>query len=523
MSDDAIYSVTQALRQLLFSQLSATHPNAQVSISPPGELPSHPDGTEPLGVNLYLYRVLESPFTRNRPWPGDRSTRPSDQPALGLELFYLLTPLGTRPQGNDLANGDFAHQMLGAAMLTLHQYPVLNNVHIPGFDADVVLSQSLRDSYEQIKVCLAPVSLEEMSRIWATINQPYRLSVAYDVSLVELTPSPVGPVGGGIVRQTDVAVVTLDPPRLTALNPSAGPLAAIDANGNVTAKQVQINGIGLIFAGEGLPGKTRILQGEPIVHCGGKAVTVTLPPAPLPPNPPLTMTLPLDLDAGPQVDVRVTTNGRTSLPLPFTINPWLSGVRPLRTALDAGNTDPQTGEQLDMTLTLEGSGLAAAQTVRFEGPLAYPPVPNPPPALQPVPFSQKISDTQATVTIPTGLGNGVYNVRVVLPDSGVSNARTIEVIPFLDGAQSTLVVNAPAGTTQATIRGKRLTGMVPRPAGASPLDARLVVDGQVYQVTPLPTDPTQWNVTISRALDAGLHRVYVIVDGQTSRTVSLAV
>src|SRR5215216_4030887 len=129
MSYEAINQVTRGLRRLLVTQLTQISVGAVVTLLPPGDsLP------EVSGVNLYLYRVTESPFTRNRPWPGDRETPPSDQPALGLQLFYLLTPLATRP-GND-ADGDDAHTMLGLAMSVLQENPVLNEVHAPGFDAD---------------------------------------------------------------------------------------------------------------------------------------------------------------------------------------------------------------------------------------------------------------------------------------------------------------------------------------------------------------------------------------------------
>src|SRR5437868_4392764 len=92
MSFEAINQVTRGLRQLLASQLTKVSASAVVTLLPPGD--TLPDVS---GVNLYLYRVMESPFTRNRPWPGDRATAPSDQPALALQLSYLLTPLGTKP------------------------------------------------------------------------------------------------------------------------------------------------------------------------------------------------------------------------------------------------------------------------------------------------------------------------------------------------------------------------------------------------------------------------------------------
>ncbi len=172
MSYAAIYEVTRALRALLHSQLVPRHAGAVVTLLPPGDaLPELP------GVNLYLYRVTESPSTKNRPWPGDRATPPSNQRALGLHLFYLLTPLGTKPDDSNFTFGDDAHTMLGVAMLTLQENPILNEIHLPGFEADTVLPDFLLNSYEQIKVYLMPTSVEELSKIWATINQPYRLSV----------------------------------------------------------------------------------------------------------------------------------------------------------------------------------------------------------------------------------------------------------------------------------------------------------------------------------------------------------
>src|SRR5262245_8324162 len=120
MSYTAIFEVTQALRRLLGREIMRLSGlKTSVTLLPPGDTLSND-----LGVNLYLYRVTESPYTRNREWPGDRVTPPAHQPALGLQLFYLLTPLAQPPQGD--TDGDHAHSMLGIAMLTLHEHPILN-------------------------------------------------------------------------------------------------------------------------------------------------------------------------------------------------------------------------------------------------------------------------------------------------------------------------------------------------------------------------------------------------------------
>ena len=77
MSYEAINQVTRGLRRLLVTQLTQISPNAVVTLLPPGDqLP------EVSGINLYLYRVSESPFTKNRDWPGDRATPPTNRPAL---------------------------------------------------------------------------------------------------------------------------------------------------------------------------------------------------------------------------------------------------------------------------------------------------------------------------------------------------------------------------------------------------------------------------------------------------------
>src|SRR5262249_44435005 len=126
MSYAAINDVTRGIRMLLHSQLVRVSSSAVVSLLPPGDtLP------QVSGVNLYLYRVSESPFTKNRPWPGDRTTPPSDRPTLGLQLHYLLTPLATPPNDASFGEGDDAHTMLGLAMLTLQEHPVLNDAHLP--------------------------------------------------------------------------------------------------------------------------------------------------------------------------------------------------------------------------------------------------------------------------------------------------------------------------------------------------------------------------------------------------------
>jgi hypothetical protein len=477
MSVSAVYEVTRALRVLLHSQLILVHPGAVVTLLPPGD--QLPDVT---GVNLYLYRVNESPFSKNKPWAGDKKTGPSNQPALGLQLFYLLTPLATKPDDASFALGDDAHTMLGVSMATLQENPVLNYTHIPGFDADTVLAQFLLDSYEKIKVTLMPTNLDELSKIWATINQPYRLSVAYEVSLVEITPSAAPPVGGGVVLTSNLTVATLDRPALSALTPPAGALAHV-VGGALQANDLILTGFGFVLGHQ-----------VASAQVGGQLVVVKTIPAPT--NTTLTVTLPLSLQAGPQEDVTATLNDRTSFPLSFTVNPWLDKVTPVRTALDP------PGAQA----VLDGIGFTATpQAVRMDGPGGT----------TNVSVFVAASDSQVTFDLPGGLVNGLYQVRVILNDapSSATNARVLEVIPRLDspiGLLKTLVGGNQVH--QLTLNGARLNGA----------DVRLIIDGVVYALG-VHGDPNQIVFALGRLLDAGSHSVSVNVNGQMSHTVVLQV
>jgi hypothetical protein len=480
-SNTAIKDVTRGLQMLLLSQLTTVSSAVQVSLLPPGE--PMPSG---LGVNLYLYRVMESAFTKNQPWPGDKETPPSDSPALGLELYYLLTPFAPAPEPS-ATNGDDAHTMLGAAMLAFHQYPVLNDVHIKSFDADVVLPPGILNSFEQVKIRLAITSLEELSKIWATINQPYRLSVAYEVSLIELTPTLPPPLSGSIVQSTGLNIFSWQAPRLEALSPAAGALARVVGNA-VVANVLTISGSGLSS-----PGQT------PTALVGGHIASINTAPAPTDSS--IAVTLPINLDAGPNEDIEVAISGKSGAALTYTVSPWLSSLTPIRTTLDPSEGPPAP------TLLLSGIGFTTtAQGVRFDGPSG---------ATNVTTFVGGVTDRQATITIPSNLQNGIYQVRIVLagPDNNVSNARTLEVIPFLKSPIG-LAVTTVAGNQvhQFTLNGTRLNGT----------DIRVVIDGISYQ-TNTNANVAQLIFTLGRLLVSGSHSIAVVVDGSRSHDVALGV
>jgi hypothetical protein len=370
--------------------------------------------------------------------------------------------------------------MLGVAMRTLHEYPVLNAVHLADFDADSVLPDFFLNAFDQIKVTMVSTSLEELSKIWATINQPYRLSVAYEVSLVQIAPTPPPPVNGGIVLSTGVSVITLDAPRLVSLNPPQGALGRISGPA-VVPNLLQVSGFGMSFPGQ-----------SPIARVGGQIAAIQTTPAPTDQS--LTVSLPLDLEAGPEANVTVTLNGRTSTPLPFVVTPWISTLTPIRTPLAAPAT----------LLLLRGSGFTATpQSVRFEGPGGTTTV---------AAFEPGGTDAEAQVTIPASLANGIYNVRLAVAGGNVSNARTLEVIPRLDTAAPAIVEVDGRQVHELTLSGERLAGS----------DVRLLIDDGTFEIGN-NANAASITYTMGRLLGAGTHAVAVQVDGQRSHSVEMVV
>jgi hypothetical protein len=472
VSDEAISYVTKAIRALLLSRLL---PNGLVTLLPPGEDPP----TVGSGVNLYLYRVNESAFLKNQPWPGDRSgAAPSPSPALSLELFYLMTPFAPIPPGTD---EDMGHRMLGAAMLVLHQNPVLNRAHIPGFDADS-LPAALLDSFEDIKIRLHPVSIDELSKIWSTIGKPYRLSVSYEVTLVQVTPTLPPRGSAAAVQSTGLEVITVDPPRLTSLVPASGPLATLVGT-TITPAPLEIHGFGFLRRGQ-----------QPVVNVGDTRATLTGTPAATL----LTVVLPGRLAAGPDVDVRVSLLGRASHPQTFTVSPWMSSLSPLRTPLATAG----------LVLTIQGRGFDNPATIRadradgltWSSPILAGATPTT------VTFTPPVGSQANATATGANPGNGFYDLRVVLANGRLSNPRTLEVIPIVkpSAGPGTPSTYDPA-TRNLTLNGLRLDGTA----------LRLTIDGTDH-VLAANANGTRLVHPLGRALAVGPHRVSLSVDGHVS-------
>ena len=160
----AIASVTAALFHLL--------DNAGINVTTLS--PNNVDAGSNEQINLFLYATEVNPAFRNDPMPGAVPPGRPGPPPLALVLRYLITAYGD----NSI---DFSvHEILGRAMLVLHDNAILSNTQISGLDPEAGLS----DQYEKIKITPLPLSLDDMSKLWTSFQSDYRLSAAYEVSVV---------------------------------------------------------------------------------------------------------------------------------------------------------------------------------------------------------------------------------------------------------------------------------------------------------------------------------------------------
>lgn len=180
----AVAAATVTLRSLLIGGLGIP----DVTIKPPDTARKGLTGNQ---VNVFLYQTAIDAAWRNRDMPPVKSGE-TGQPPLPLCLYYLVTAFG---EGEDESK---AQQLLGRAMSVLHDHPVLDATEIKQATETDVAGSNLHEQIERIRITPQPLSLEEVSKLWAAFQTNYRLSAAYQVSVILLestrpsrTPLPV--------------------------------------------------------------------------------------------------------------------------------------------------------------------------------------------------------------------------------------------------------------------------------------------------------------------------------------------
>lgn len=193
MSDfHAIGGVSETLRSLLLDRMELPGELAgtplRVTIgSPRSDVLNQFTTAETPRVNLFLFRVVENGWLKNQEIPGSGNPSAHGHPPLSLDLHYLLTAYGTRDVATNFQES-LSHFLLGSAMRVFHDHAIVTEDHLTVRDpvGTPLLHDSLRGEFERIKLSLEPVTLEDLSKVWTALTQPYRVSAAYHVSVVQI-------------------------------------------------------------------------------------------------------------------------------------------------------------------------------------------------------------------------------------------------------------------------------------------------------------------------------------------------
>lgn len=128
-------------------------------------------------LSLWLYQVQPNEFLRNQ--PVQRVAGHDDQiqfPPLVLNLYYLLTPSTGSYEGDQMVLGRSMQIFNDNATL------LLESTEQPGTAEELRLSMCQRD-------------LRELAEVWEALQQPYHLSVCYEIRLTRIDSSRVQRTG----------------------------------------------------------------------------------------------------------------------------------------------------------------------------------------------------------------------------------------------------------------------------------------------------------------------------------------
>ncbi len=187
MSDfTAIRAASLSLKALLKKQITDVNEpqlsGVGIELKSPKEMQQAQEG---LGVSLWLYRVVRNSDLLNqppeRPQPNQLARRP-----LPLTLHYLVTPITDDPEAKQA--------LLGRVLQVFNDHATLR-----GMD----LQDTLSGSSEEFRIALETLTVDELARVWDSLDEAYLLSVSYTVQVVEiasdLEPVQTTPV---VVKET---------------------------------------------------------------------------------------------------------------------------------------------------------------------------------------------------------------------------------------------------------------------------------------------------------------------------------
>jgi hypothetical protein len=164
-----VAAVSEALRRILWEEFNTDAVVRPIVGSDSAIVFKNPTETAQDSANrlsLWLYQVTENEFVKNQPMFRDTGHDEARFPPLALNLYYLITPFAP--------SGEADHLLLGKTMEVLYG------------NAIVLLQDAAEGIAEELRIILCRVALEELTRVWEALREPYRLSVCYQVRVARV-------------------------------------------------------------------------------------------------------------------------------------------------------------------------------------------------------------------------------------------------------------------------------------------------------------------------------------------------
>jgi hypothetical protein len=155
------------LEQHITQSNDAELKNVPIHLYSPREMRDH---NITLGVSVWLYQVDRFDEMLNNP-PLMRAPGEMEHCPLPVNLHYLITPITPEPED--------AQVIIGRVLQTLHDHANLRGAELAAGLTGPGLDYGLRS-------ILRTPTLEELTRTWHALSEPYRLSVNYIVQMVQI-------------------------------------------------------------------------------------------------------------------------------------------------------------------------------------------------------------------------------------------------------------------------------------------------------------------------------------------------
>jgi len=213
----AIAAVTTMLDYLITQTLARSGAVSLESVTAKPLDKARDSGESTNQINIFLYQTIPNAAWRNQDIPSRIKPGETGRAPLALTLSYLITAYG---KNNDDIEGQ---RLLGMAMQSFHDHPEIHprdieqaqsSTNLSPDKRELLASSGLKNQVDRVRITPQVLSMEDISKMWATFQSPYRISATYEVSVVLIESGvpvkaalPVLAVGDedrGSIIQTDL-------------------------------------------------------------------------------------------------------------------------------------------------------------------------------------------------------------------------------------------------------------------------------------------------------------------------------